>query len=479
MNVKLSCEGAAVLILLLVIWPASAHSFDPPYFFIDPLKSTPSIVGNGVILPGDSAPISCDNPYDFKQPLSLGNAVDLALCNNKQIKTTWADIKIRASMLGEAKATYLPTVTATPGWTSDWVDYLSSKATSGNTNGFTLQASATMRLFDFGGRTANRKAAESYLQAALSTHNATLQKALAEVIQAYFSAMTASATLKTKTDNEEIAKNILNSAKSKEAKGATSQSDTLRATTVLAKASLDKNRSHGEYQKSLAILEHVLGLPRKVDLILPQDLNELAEAQNRELSAWLEDTQKNHPAVVAARMRLEASQQQVTVARSAGRPSINLTGNYYLNNRLGESVTSVSSMSTTLLVALSIPIFDGFASTYKLRGAEAQVERATSELAEVEQQAALDVIKAYADTLSALRNLESSSVLLDAAKSSLVVSQRKYDKGAADISEVLSTQAALADAWQERVRCLAEWHSGRLQLLASVGQMGRFAVANK
>jgi outer membrane protein len=178
-------------------------------------------------------------------------------------------------------------------------------------------------------------------------------------------------------------------------------------------------------------------------------------------------------------MRLEASQQQVTVARSAGRPSINLTGNYYLNNRLGESVTSVSSMSTTLLVALSIPIFDGFASTYKLRGAEAQVERATSELAEVEQQAALDVIKAYADTLSALRNLESSSVLLDAAKSSLVVSQRKYDKGAADISEVLSTQAALADAWQERVRCLAEWHSGRLQLLASVGQMGRFAVANK
>ncbi len=479
MNVKLSRAGVKALILILASWPASALSFDPPYFFTDPLKSTPSIVGNGVVLPGDSVPISCDTSYDFMQPLSLGNAVDLALCNNKQIKTTWADIKIRASMLGEAKAAYLPTVTATPGWTSDWVDYLSSKATSGNTNGFTLQASATMRIFDFGGRTANRKAAESNLQAALSTHNATLQRALAEVIQAYFSAMTASATLKTKTDNEEIAKNILNSAKSKEAKGATSQSDTLRATTVLAKASLDKNRSQGEYQKSLAILEHVLGLTRKADLILPQDLNESAEAQNRELSAWLEDTQKNHPAVVAARKRLEASQQQVTVARSAGRPAINLTGNYYLNNRLGESVSSVSSMSTTLLVALSIPIFDGFASTYKLRGAEAQVERATAELADVEQQAALGVIKAYADTLSALRNLESSAILLDAAKSSLVVSQRKYDKGAADISEVLSTQAALADAWQERVRCLAEWHSGRLQLLASVGQMGRFAVPSK
>lgn len=42
--------------------------------------------------------------------------------------------------------------------------------------------------------------------------------------------------------------------------------------------------------------------------------------------------------------------------------------------------------------------------------------------------------------------------------------------------KILSTQSALADARQERVRCLAEWHSARLRLLASAGQMGRFAV---
>lgn len=480
MNVKLSRVTAILFLVVTVSWPALGLSFnysDAPYFYSDPLKTMPSIVEKGVVLPGDSSPISCATQPDLAQPLALGDAVDLALCNNRQIKSTWADIKVRASSLGEAKSAYLPTITATPAWTSDWVEYLSSGRSSTNTNGFTFQASATWRIFDFGGRAANKHAADSFLSAALASHNATLQRALADVIQAYFNAMTAGATLKAKTDNEEIARNILNSAKAREAKGAISQSDTLRATTVMAKAALDKNRAYGEYLKTLSVLGHILGLDGNTPISLPQELNEQGEAESRELTVWLEEAQKSHPAIIAARKRLEATQQQETIARSAGRPTLNLIGNYYLNNRLGESVTSASSMSTTVTVALSIPIFDGFASTYKLRGAQAQIERTTAEVSAVEQQIAMGVIKAHADSTSALRNLDSSAVLLDAAKSSLAVSQRKYDKGAADISEVLSTQAALSDAWQERVRCLAEWHSGRLQLLTSVGQMGRFAVA--
>jgi outer membrane protein len=480
MNVKLSRAGVILLSVAVMSWPALGQSFeysDAPYFFTDPLKTMPGVVEKGAVLPGDAAPFSCEAPPDLARPLSLSEAVDLALCNNRQIKSTWADIKIRAGSLGEARASYYPTVTATPAWTSDWIAYMSSNSPSNNTNGFTFQASATWRVFDFGGRAANTRAADSLLSAALASHDATLQRALTDVIQAYFNAMTTAATLKAKTDNEEIARNIMNSAKAREAKGAISQSDTLRATTALAKAALDKNRAYGDYQKMLAVLGNILGLSGNTTIVLPQELSEQGDAENKELGIWLEEARQKHPAIIAARKRLEATQHQETIARSAGRPTLNLVGNYYLNNRLGESVTSVSSMDTTLMVSLSIPIFDGFASTYKLRGVQAQIERTTAELADVEQQVAMGIIKAHADTTSALRNLESSAVLLDAAKSSLAVSQRKYDKGAADISEVLSTQAALSDAWQERVRCLAEWHSGRLQLLASVGQMGRFAVA--
>jgi outer membrane protein len=88
----------------------------------------------------------------------------------------------------------------------------------------------------------------------------------------------------------------------------------------------------------------------------------------------------------------------------------------------------------------------------------------------------MEVVKAHADAESALQNLEASQTLLTAAQNALASSQRKFERGAADILEMLSTQSALADAQQERIRCLAEWHSSRLRLLATAGTLGRSAI---
>ena len=48
---------------------------------------------------------------------------------------------------------------------------------------------------------------------------------------------------------------------------------------------------------------------------------------------------------------------------------------------------------------------------------------------------------------------------------------RRYDKGVADISELLSSQSLLAEARLEQVRALAGWHAARLRLLAAAGVM--------
>ncbi|MFY8080254.1 MAG: TolC family protein, partial [Limnohabitans sp.] len=85
----------------------------------------------------------------------------------------------------------------------------------------------------------------------------------------------------------------------------------------------------------------------------------------------------------------------------------------------------------------------------------------------------MEVVKAHADTLSSIENLQTSNLLLEAANASRQSSQKRYDNGVADVLELLSTQNALADAQQERVRCLSEWRSSNLRLLASTGMMYR------
>lgn len=89
------------------------------------------------------------------------------------------------------------------------------------------------------------------------------------------------------------------------------------------------------------------------------------------------------------------------------------------------------------------------------------------------QQILSEVVKAHADAVSSLDNLAASEELIEAAQASVESSRKRYDKGAADILELLSTQAALADARQERIRCLAEWQAARLKLLASAGILRR------
>jgi outer membrane protein len=89
----------------------------------------------------------------------------------------------------------------------------------------------------------------------------------------------------------------------------------------------------------------------------------------------------------------------------------------------------------------------------------------------------MEVVKAHADAVAALANLDASQKLLIVAQEALGSVQRKFAKGASDILEILSTQTALSDAQQERIRCLAEWRSARLRLLASAGSLGRWGGA--
>ena len=44
---------------------------------------------------------------------------------------------------------------------------------------------------------------------------------------------------------------------------------------------------------------------------------------------------------------------------------------------------------------------------------------------------------------------------------------------AGDIFELLTAQGQLSDTQQERVRCIAEWESARLRLVANSGSMTR------
>ncbi|WP_130471237.1 TolC family protein [Candidatus Magnetaquicoccus inordinatus] len=444
----------------------------------DPLLSLPQQLETGKILPGDEQVHSCPmETYDSSQPLTLLTAIDLALCHNPKIRSVWVQIKVQAAQVGEARSAYLPTVTMGASRLQQKSEQKQSLiSVTSERDSDSKYATLTWRLLDFGGRDANRRSANALLEAALASHDETLQTTLATVVGLYFDAQTAKANLDAKIQGEILAKQTLKIAEKRESRGAGERSDTLQAKTTLSKAELEHARALGSYEKALVALIAGLGIPpqrlQTPQLILAPDYHDAATILLQELSEWLNTAQNEHPALISARAQLEAAKERKSVIRSEGLPTLDYTQSQYINGRPGQGLSNAESRENVVGVTINFPLFDGFGRTYKVRGAEAQVELKTSELQEMQNQILAEIAKAHAHALAALRCLDSSKRLLDTAQDALENVRRRYDQGISDILEMLNVQMAFEDAQQERVRSLADWRSARLRLLASAGTLG-------
>lgn len=474
MNVK-----SLLFYVLILVFPAYCLDFtsailtDP---IKDPLDTMPKVLSQGMTLPdGGNLPVCREQK--IPSFLTLSDAVDLALCNNMQVQIAWTNIKLQSNVLGQSKSSYFPTVSANINRMKDTTKYPNTGIDSKTVLDTTLSGTINWKIFDFGNREAINESQKKILKAAILAESSTIQKTIALTIQEYYDALIANVILKAKQYNETVARDIVQIAKRREEKGTASNSEKFQALTALSKATMDKNRAFGSYKKAMSVLKYSMGIPLDDTLELAEsiDINTSVKHDevDRNVQLLMSATLENHPEIAAAREKLEASEYDISAARSEGLPSVSLFANYYQNGRPGQKPDSIRSESTTMGISINIPIFDGFNRTYKIREAQSRYEQKEAEKKEIAQQMLLQVVKSHSDLISAINNLDSSAILVSNSLEALKSSKRRYEKGAADIIEVLNAQAAFADAKQERIRCLAELYSSKLQLIASTGLIDR------
>lgn len=446
----------------------------PTLSWSDPLLAEPPALAlGGTVLPGDTQLAPCAALPAPDASLSLAEAVDLALCHDTRAGAAWAEIKAQSAALGEARSAYLPSINASVNRLHDRTNYPGSRFNSSDIYSTTNNASVAWRLFDFGARNANHRAAQAWLDAAVLSYDATLQKTLSTVIDVYVETRRSWLSWKLFEQSETSARQTMEAAQRREDAGYGARSDTLQAKAALAKVSLAKSRAQGEFRKNSASLLFQTGLAAGTALRFEDDIPVADAAWQADLDQWLTQAQEQHPAIRAAQAQLAGAMERETAARDEGKPTVDFSLNIYQNGRPNQGLSSTSTREMVVGVALNIPIFDGFSRTYKVRGAQAQVELKQQALEEARRQVTADLLKAHAQANAVLANLALSAQLLAAAQDALASVHRKFERGAADIVEVLGAQTSLIDAQQERTRCTSEWLAARLQLFAAAGQLGR------
>lgn len=402
------------------------------------------------------------------QTLALTEVIDIAFCNNPKIRISWAQIKQQAAEHGEAKAAYLPSVNTKLSRLQNSSNFAFSESTVKTTGNQTF-LSLEWKLFDFGARAAMNESAIRLLEAAIAGHGLTMHNMAFQVIQSYYEVVTSKAMYETRRRMADFAQDTLAATRRREIRGAAASTDSQQAATALAKARLYELRAHGEYLKVMGQLKQVMGVHQALAFDLKPLADDAKPFDVANLEKWLAEAEATHPAIKQAKAKWASDQAMVVVAESEGKPKLDFTLTYAKNGYPNQGLSTINQTVTNTGLMLSIPLFEGFSRGYKIASALAKAQTSEAQVLETANQVATMVVNAHSDVTSALGALEASEQLLATAKDAFHSSQRRYEKNAADVLEVLRVSSDLADAENERIRSQAAWISARLRLLSSVG----------
>lgn len=400
-------------------------------------------------------------------PLTVVEAVDLALCRHPQTRELWAQARVQAAQLGMAEAAWRPRVDARVSW-------LEKRSGEVDSRQQTAELSLSWLLYDSGLRAANAENARQLLAAALASRDASLQAVFFASLQAYYNTHALNAVLLAAKQAEAAAARSLETAEARYRAGTATPADRLLARTAGSQARLARIRSEGELRNAYGTLANALGFSAAQPLVLAPlpTLSSLPQFTDK-VERLIADAQRRRPDLLAAEAQVQAAEAALAAARAQGQPSLSLVAGPQWQTLAGRD-TQAGSIGLTL----NVPLYTGHENTWRIRQAEAQRELRQAQQERQGNQVALDVWKAWHGLRTAAEAWQASGDLLASAEQSAKVAFGRYQAGVGTVLDLLTAQAAEASARQQRIQSELDWNVQRAGLAQALGRLepGWFAA---
>lgn len=181
------------------------------------------------------------------------------------------------------------------------------------------------------------------------------------------------------------------------------------------------------------------------------------------------ETLRQRPDVIAAEARIAAALARVSQADAARYPSFRLGGSLGLRALTIGALTQGSSVVSSLLGSISVPLLDGGAARAQVRVQEAGLEQARLNYAST----VLTALQEVEDALSALQGdgarIEQLRVAAEAAANAALLAQQRYNSGLIDFQTVLETQRTQLAAQDSLANAQATLTSDHVRLYKALG----------
>ncbi len=415
-----------------------------------------------------------------KEPLTLGELIDIALRNNTQTRQTWAAAREAAAQYAQSEQNFFPL--ATTSYSFQRSRFLAGGGGASGTSGTTIiagggggggsgggpttsaigylsqwgpQLSISYLIFDFGKTRASSQAALLALYNANLTHNREIETVVQTVTTDLYNYLYQEKLLQSYVEDVADAKVTLEAATVSLKAGVQDVSDVLQARTQLLQLETQWVQQRQAVKAAYAQLLTDMGLPATMELSMEDMPNDpptyqIMSSVNELISLALEARSD----LVAAEADLVSQQKNLEAARRNMLPTI--SGVFDIG-RTDYSGGITDQYDFTAQLAVSWPIFNGFFDLNTIRQAQAQTEQSKAALRQTELQVIEDITTAHFNVAVARDALKYTTDYLKAAEEEYDVAIAQYKAGTTTILTVTNAQSFLADARAKRANALQQW----------------------
>ena len=412
-------------------------------------------------------------------PLTLPQAVGIALEKNPERKAALADVRAASADVKEARSFLLPHInfseTATRGndpvyvfgsklrqqrfTTEDFaLNVLNTPAPFGN---FATRFGGTWNLFDsFGSwRAVNR--AERVKDAAGHQLERTDQEIIFRVVDSYYGALLAKKQLEVAEQSMKTAQAILDRSKDRFDSGVVVESDLLSAKVRLAARKQELIRAQNTLTLARVQLSTSMGLSTENEFDPAEALAE------RNLPAMaIEDVEKKavdmRPDLKRIRSEEEAQQQSVSIAKSSFGPRVNAFAGWEADNPT--FVAGGGGNNWLAGIEVQYDIFEGGAKRARLSHERAMQEKVAAVKDMATDAARLEVRRVYYDLDSARQQVEVARATIAESQESLRINQNRYDSGLSTITDLLAAEETSRRSQTDYWEAVYRYHTGYANL---------------
>jgi outer membrane protein len=403
------------------------------------------------------------------ETLTLQRAIDIALKNQPSILAGQSTVRASEATIGQAQANYYPQLTASGSYSKiSPVSSGTGTGAAGKYDQYSSSVGLSQTIFDFGKTPTQVRINSLNTESSRFDLDNTLNTVVFNVKQAFYNVLQAQRNRDVAGESVKQFQQHLDQAQGFYSVGTKSKIDVTKAEVDLSNARLNLIKAENQARLSRVTLNNAMGISNVPDYNLEDNL--LYMKYGLSFDDALSTVYAKRPDLQSLEKKKEAAKESISLARKGYFPVLSGNANYAYSGANSSGGTGFPlNNSWNYGVSISIPIFSGFDTKYKVAQAQANYDTISAN----EQSLRLDVYsqlqQAYLSLRQADESIITSEVTVRQAKENVELATGRYQAGVGSPLEVTDALVSLNNAQVAYTQALTDYKNAQASIEKAIG----------